>query len=107
MNMNMNNQPNIDELARLFAARKDTLDNHIAWISNAGEVRVDPMTPHTQEDEFRDAHPELRAALGMYRRGLGYVGKKAAADRAFMESVLLELKNEWQNSRRHAHSRVA
>ena len=48
--MNMNNQPNIDELARLFAARKDTLDNHIAWITDSGEVHVDPMTPHTQED---------------------------------------------------------
>ncbi|WP_122672172.1 hypothetical protein [Pseudomonas viridiflava] len=105
--MNMNNHPNIDELARLFAARKDTLDNHIAWITDSGEVHVDPMTPHTQEDEFRDAHPELRAALGMFRRGLGYVGKKAAADRPYMESTLQALKNEWQNSRRQAHSRVA
>lgn len=27
--MNLNNQPTINELAELFAGRKDTLDDHI------------------------------------------------------------------------------
>ncbi|RMQ99313.1 hypothetical protein ALP93_05187 [Pseudomonas syringae pv. helianthi] len=107
MNMNINTQPTIDELARLFAARKDTLDDHIVWIAESGEVRVDAMSPYTQEREFRDAHPHMRASLKMFRRGQGYVGKKAAADRAFMENTLQALKSEWQKARRPAHSQVA
>ncbi|WP_167553766.1 hypothetical protein [Pseudomonas syringae] len=105
--MNINTQPTIDELARLFAACKDTLDNHIVWVAESGEVRVDAMSPFTQEHEFRDAHPHLRAALKMFRRGQGYVGKKAAADRAYMENTLQALKGEWQKTRRQAHSQVA
>ena len=33
--MNLNNQPTVNELARLFAAQKDTLNDHILWISDA------------------------------------------------------------------------
>ncbi|MCD5996564.1 hypothetical protein KDX38_23530 [Pseudomonas sp. CDFA 602] len=105
--MNINAAHTIDELARLFAVRKDTLDNHIVWITDAGEVHVDAMAPHSTEDEFRDAHPELRVALKMFRRGQGYVGRKAAADKAFMEKTLRDLKAEWQKTQRHAHSQVA
>ncbi|WP_295472871.1 hypothetical protein [uncultured Pseudomonas sp.] len=89
----------IDELARLFAARKDTLDSHVLWITRAGEVRLDPMTPHTEEQAFRDAQPQLCAALPMYRRGLGYVGKKAAADRDFIEEQLGCLRHAWHQAR--------
>lgn len=105
--MNINTQPTIDELARLFAMRKDTLDNHIVWIADSGEVHLDAMSPYTQESEFRDAHPHMRLALKMFRRGQGYVGKKAAADRTFMENTLQALKSEWQKARRQAHSQVA
>lgn len=93
------NHLTIDELARLFAARKDTLDSHILWITHAGEVRLDPITPYSQEDEFRAAQPQLCIALKMFRRGQGYVGKKAAADRAFMETQLRTLRHEWHNAR--------
>ncbi|AKT30462.1 hypothetical protein RYA05_19410 [Pseudomonas syringae pv. actinidiae] len=102
--MNINKQPTIAELARLFAARKDTLDNHIVWIADSGEVHVDAMSPFTQESDFRDAHPQMRTALKMFRRGQGYVGKKAAADRTFMENTLQALQGEWQKTRRHAPS---
>ncbi|KPY13751.1 hypothetical protein ALQ74_04266 [Pseudomonas savastanoi pv. glycinea] len=107
MNMNINKQPTIDELARLFAVCKDTLDNHIVWIADSGEVHVDAMSPFTQEDEFRDAHPQMRTALKMFRRSQGYVGKKAAADRTYVENTLQALKGEWQKSRLQAHSQVA
>ncbi|WP_439852872.1 hypothetical protein [Pseudomonas syringae] len=105
--MNINQQPTIDQLALLFAERKDTLDDHIVWIAESGEVHVDAMAPHTQECEFRDAHPEMRVALKMFRRGQGYVGRKAAADRTFMEHTLQALKSEWQKTQRHTHSQVA
>ncbi|KPB72823.1 hypothetical protein ACKUFS_10500 [Pseudomonas cannabina] len=105
--MNINKQPTVDQLAGLFAARKDTLDDHIVWIAESGEVHVDAMAPHTRECEFRDAHPQMRVALKMFRRGQGYVGKKAAADRTFMENTLQALKSEWQKTQRHAHSQVA
>ncbi|MBX8587753.1 hypothetical protein K5D56_00010 [Pseudomonas cichorii] len=98
--MNINNHPTIDELARLFAARKDTLDSHILWIEHSGEVHIDPMSPCTAEREFQENHPQMLASLKMFRRGQGYVGKKAAADTEFMKGLLQNLKDEWQNAKK-------
>ncbi|MBI6851518.1 hypothetical protein AAIM60_25625 [Pseudomonas lijiangensis] len=98
--MNINNRPTIDELARLFAARKDTLDSHILWIEHSGEVHIDPMSPCTAESEFQENHPQMLASLKMFRRGQGYVGKKAAADTEFMKGLLQNLKDEWQNAKK-------
>ena len=39
---------------------------------------------------------ELCARLKMYRRGQGYVGKKAAADRDYIGRVLQTLTQAWQ-----------
>ncbi len=93
--MNLNNQPTIDELAEMFAAQKDTLDDHILWIGKSGEVQIDCLAPHTEEAEFDRNNRELAARLKMYRRGQGYVGKKAAADRNFIEQVFDTLNNAW------------
>lgn len=93
--MNLNEQPTIQELAKLFAARKDTLDSHILWICEAGEVHIDSLSPCTTEDEFEQRKPAMRARMKMYRRGQGYVGKKAAADTQFVGRVLETLQQEW------------
>ena len=93
--MNLNNQPTIDELAEMFAAQKDTLDDHILWVGKSGEVQIDCLAPHTKEAEFDRNNRELAARLKMYRRGQGYVGKKAAADRGFIEQVFDTLNNAW------------
>lgn len=47
--MNLNNQPTIEELAEMFAAQKDTLDDHILWIGKSGKVQIDCLAPHTEE----------------------------------------------------------
>jgi hypothetical protein len=106
VNMNITRHVTLDELARLFAARKDTLDCHLLWLSHSGEVHLDPMSPCSQENEFRDAHPEMRACVKMFRRGQGYVGKKAAADTAYLEGIMNDLKAEWHRAQGHG-SRVA
>ena len=94
--MNLNNRPTIDQLATLFAARKDTLDSHILWVCESGEVKIEPLTPHAAESEFEQSRPTMKARLRTYRRGAGYVGRKAAADREFLGRVLHTLKHEWQ-----------
>lgn len=93
--MNLNNQPSIDELARLFAAQKDSHDSHILWISKSGQVHIDCLSPHAHEAEFDRKNQQLLARLKMYRRGQGYVGKKAAADKDFIGNVLQTLKQTW------------
>ncbi|AGE25331.1 hypothetical protein [Pseudomonas poae] len=95
--MNLNNQPTIDELAEMFAAQKDTLDDHILWVEKSGEVKIDRLAPHSEEAEFDRNHRELAARLKMYRRGQGYVGKKAAADRNFIEQVFDTINNAWRS----------
>jgi hypothetical protein len=93
--MNLNNQPTIDQLARLFAARKDSLDNHILWVCEEGNVHMDGLGACTEEQQFESQHPHMRARLKMYRKGHGYVGKKAAADKQFLGQVLETLSSEW------------
>ncbi|MBC2657900.1 hypothetical protein H7A76_20865 [Pseudomonas sp. MSSRFD41] len=104
--MNLNNQPTIDELARMFAARKDSHDSHILWIAKSGQVHIDCLSPHSHEAEFDRNNQELAARLKMYRRGQGYVGKKAAADKDFIGRVLETLKTEWQSLRGNSEVRV-
>jgi hypothetical protein len=96
--INLNNQPTIDELAQLFAARKDTLDDHVLWICEEGRVHIDPVAPCSPAGDSGSVHPKMRARLRTYRRGHGYVGKKAAADREFMGRVLHTLKSEWHQT---------
>ncbi|MBP5078126.1 hypothetical protein HUS84_30010 [Pseudomonas chlororaphis] len=104
--MNLNNQPTIDELARMFAAQKDKHDSHILWIAKSGQVHIDCLSPHAHEEEFDKNNQDLLARLKMYRRGQGYVGKKAAADRDFIGRVLDTLKNEWQALQNKSEVRV-
>ena len=104
--MNLNNQPTIEELARMFAAQKDSHDSHILWISKSGQVHIDCLSPHAHEEEFDKNNQDLLARLKMYRRGQGYVGKKAAADRDFIGRVLDTLKNEWQSLQNKSEVRV-
>ncbi|TBU88310.1 hypothetical protein [Phytopseudomonas dryadis] len=98
--MNLNDQPGIDELAQLFAKQKDSHDNHILWVCETGEVRLDRLPADQEEEEFVKHHPTLRARLRTYRRGQGYVGRKAAADRDFIGRVLQTLEHEWRRPQR-------
>ena len=104
--MNLNNQPTINELAEMFAAQKDTLDDHILWVGKSGEVKLDCLAPHTEEAEFDRNNRELAARLKMYRRGQGYVGKKAAADRNFIEQVFDTLNNAWASFKDNSQVKV-
>jgi len=104
--MNLNNQPTIEELARMFAAQKDSLDSHILWISKSGDVHIDSLSPHAHEAEFDQNHQNLLARLKMYRRGQGYVGKKAAADKDFIAQVLHTLTQAWNSMQNHNEVRV-
>ena len=96
--MNLNNQPTVNELARLFAAQKDTLNDHILWVCNEGTVRIEPVVACKEETQFEKERPHMRAHLKMYRRGQGYVGKKAAADKDFMARVLQTLTLTWEKA---------
>ena len=97
--MNLNDKPTIDQLAQLFAARKDSLDDHLLWLSQTGEVRLDRLPPNSVEDQFEADLPTMRARFKVYRRGQGYVGKKAAADTEFVGRVLQTLQQEWPAAR--------
>jgi hypothetical protein len=104
--MNLNQQPTITDLARLFAARKDSLDSHILWVCETGEVKIEPLAPHAAEAEFEQSRPSMRARLRTYRRGAGYVGRKAAADHEFLGRVLHTLSDQWPALRQGSAVRV-
>ncbi|WP_462402614.1 hypothetical protein [Pseudomonas sp. Marseille-QA0332] len=96
--MNLNDRPTIDQLAELFAARKDHLDDHLLWVSHNGEVRLDRLPPNIGEAEIESHMPSMRARLKVFRRGQGYVGRKAAADTDFVGSVLQSLQASWSST---------
>ena len=93
--MNLNEQPTIDQLASLLAKQKDSHGNHIVWICRAGTVHIDCLPPGANEEEFIKRTPNLSARLKTYHRGLGYVGRKAAADTDFVGKVLQNLQHAW------------
>lgn len=97
--MNLNDTFTPEDLARLFAQRKDTHDSHILWISESGEVHLDCLPAGMAEDEFQQRTPGMRARLRTYRRGKGYVGRKAAADRDFIGRVYRTLNEQWPLAR--------
>lgn len=99
MNLNLNDKPTIDQLAQLFAARKDSMDDHLLWLSQSGEVRLDRLPPNSLEDQFEEHLPSMCARFKVYRRGQGFVGKKAAADTQFVGRVLEVLQQEWPAAR--------
>lgn|GEM_PF-110503 len=99
MNLNLNDQPTIEQLAQLFAARKDSQDDHLLWLSHTGEVRLDRLQPNSHEAEFEAHLPSMRARFKVYRRGQGFVGRKAAADTQFVGRVLQTLQQEWPAAR--------
>lgn len=103
--MNLNQQPSIDDLSKLFAKRKDKHCSHILWLCSTGEVRLDPLAPEMNEDEFMKRKPSMRARFRTYRQGNGYVGRRAAADRQYMESLYQRLQHEWRE--RKTESSVA
>ncbi len=93
--MNLNHQPTVDQLARILAAGRDSLDDHILWVCQRGDVHIDALANDADGEDFERNHPELRARMPIYRRGKGYVGKKAAADRQFVNDVFQTLNREW------------
>ncbi|MFS0826920.1 hypothetical protein [Pseudomonas phoenicis] len=97
--MNLNDKPTIDQLAQLFAARKDSFDDHLLWLSQTGEVRLDRLPPNSHEEQFEAHLPNMRARFKVYRRGQGFVGRKAAADTEFVARVLQTLQQEWPAAR--------
>lgn len=97
--MNLNQQPTIDDLAQLFSQHKDSLHNHILWVCESGEVRIDRLPADQPEQEFVSQRPNMRTRLRTYRRGQGYVGRRAAADRHFIGNVLNTLQHDWARPR--------
>jgi hypothetical protein len=93
--MNLNNQPTVEQLAHLIAQQRDSIDCHILWVCEAGEVHIDRLQEHAGESEFEQRNPSMRARLKMYRRGQGYLGKKAAADTEYVGRVLQTLEGVW------------
>jgi hypothetical protein len=69
-------------------------------------VHIDCLSPHAHEAEFDQNNQNLLARLKMYRRGQGYVGKKAAADKDFIGSVLQTLKQAWASMQNQNEVRV-
>lgn len=95
LQMNLNNQPTVAELAQLIAQQRDTIDCHILWVCEEGDVHIDRLADHPGESEFEQTKPNMRARLKMYRRGQGYLGKKAAADTEYVGRVLQTLEGVW------------
>ncbi len=104
--MNFNQQPTIDDLSTLFASRKDKHSSHILWLCSTGEVRLDPIAPEMNEEDFMQRKPSMRARFRTYRQGKGYVGRKAAADRQYMESLYQRLQHEWRNREQQGSSEI-
>jgi len=97
--MNLNHSLSPEDLARLFAERKDKNESHILWVCDQGDVHLDRLPAGMEEEEFEKRTPNMRVRFRAYRRGKGYVGRKAAADADFIGRVHRTLTEQWHVAR--------
>jgi hypothetical protein len=97
--MNLDNDPTIEQLQELTAKCDDQSAHHVMWVSESGDVFIDPIPPNGTPISFDESKPELKIRYETSERGNGYVGPAAAEDLAYMQRLLSLLTEKWQRLR--------
>jgi hypothetical protein len=94
--MNMNNNPTIDEIREITKNCNDEAAHHAMWISNNGDVFIDPIPQDLNPIGFEESKPDLKIRYETSVAGNDYVGPKAARDNEYMERIFKSLVKEWE-----------
>lgn len=92
--MNLNKNPTISELRKLFAAANDKAGHHVMWVDQSGEVHLD-VVPENLTVPLSQALLGLALQFPIWVRGNDYVGPDAASAVAHMQGVFDALTKAW------------
>jgi hypothetical protein len=96
--VNLTNNPTCAELADLLAGCDDAAASHVLWVTNSGEVHLDPLPTGVTPAGYERLHEkELKFRWETFHRGNDYVGPNAARDEAWVAKLLAELEHLWNS----------
>ena len=103
--MNLNNNPNLDQLKALFLESDDDAGSHILWVNQDGDVLLSLIPEEFSPNGFQDSQPSLRLRYETFVQGNGYVGPGASEDIIVMTHIFDSLTKEWDSLKPAGRSR--
>jgi hypothetical protein len=93
--MNLNHNPNSEQLRQLIGNCDDWSGNHVLWVKKNGEVLISVVADDLTPAKFENANPDLQLRFPTFLAGNEYVGPDAAADDTWIGEVFDRLQEEW------------
>lgn len=94
--MNLNSNPDIEELKKIISLCDDNSTHHIIWVSKGGDVNVTPLPEeHSPVTWHNENVSTIKFRLETCSRGQGYVGEEASQDVRWMGEVYKDLTENW------------
>lgn len=95
--MNLSNNPQVADLAILFAACNDSAAGHCLWVNKQGDVFVDPIPESLSPVGFERSKSDMLLRYETFDCGNNYVGLNAAEDSKYVQRMFNSLVKEWAN----------
>lgn len=99
--MNLNNEPTLEQLKKLFESCNDDEGHHILWVSRNGEVLLSLVPTDSNPIAFENSKSEMQCRYETFSSGSGYVGRNAAKDESFMQKMFGMLVSNWPSINGH------
>src|SRR5262249_20396371 len=94
--MNLNDNPNLEQLRDLLRAGDDLAGHHVLWVKKDGAVELtrlpvsQPFNPPPSHE-----HPEMQLRYETFLAGNEYVGRQAAEDAWWTSELFRNLLERW------------
>jgi len=95
--MNLTNNPNKEQLKRLFASCDDTAGHHILYVTPDGEVVIVQLPQNLGPAGWASVNKDnIKFRLETWIRGNGYTGSKAAENPTWINRIFECITNHWE-----------
>jgi hypothetical protein len=94
--MNLASNSSRSGLASLLSACDDDASDHLLWVSQKGQVNLQPLVDAATAASFaRASEGEVKFHLETFHRGDGYVGPAAAKDAIWINRLFSAIERSW------------
>jgi hypothetical protein len=94
--MNMEQNPNVEELRELIKSCNDRAGHHVVWVAKNGDVRILSVP---KDKRTMAMPPEMQLRSETFEAGNEYVGPDAANDDEWVKQLFGELKRKWPTAK--------
>jgi len=94
--MNLASNSSRNQLVSLLSQCNDAATHHLLWVSQNGEVYIEPLPGGVSAAVFAHNHAaKMKFRLELFQRGSGYVGPAAAQDTIWVDRLYQALTRFW------------